>query len=92
MFIRLENIKDSELSWVATTHDTYLVNENPEVLKGLLKWQFLELPLIVKVNEYGERINWDEESEGYIRYQLIKNYMPSSLIKTVKAAEKKELS
>lgn len=45
MFIRLENIKDSELSWVATNHDTYLVNENPEVLKGLLKWQFLELPL-----------------------------------------------
>lgn len=92
MFIRLENVKDSELSWVATNHDTYLVNENPEVLKRLLKWQFLELPLIVKVNEYCERIDWDEESEVYIRYQLIKNYMPSSLIKTVKRAEKKELS
>ena len=91
MFIRLENVKDSELSWVGTNHDTYLVNENPEVLKGLLKWQFLELPLIVKVNEYGERVDWDEKGGDHISYQLIKNYMPSSWIKTVKRAEKEEL-
>lgn len=92
MFIRLENIKDSELSWVATNHDTYLVNENPEVLKGLLKWQFLELPLIVKVNEYGERVDWGEKGEGLIRYQRMLLLLQSFAINTVKAAEKKELS
>lgn len=93
LFIRIENIKDSDLSWVETKHDTYLVHENPKVLKGLLeKWQFLELPLIVQVNEYGKGIDWNDKNAKNVHYQLFRNYLPSSLIKSIRPAKKKELS
>ncbi len=91
MIIRLENIDENELCWVKTKHDTYLVHENPNVLRTLLKWQFLSLPLIIKIDKDGSRVDWKEKKDKNVQYKLVKNYMASSLIKSIRPASKKEL-
>lgn len=91
MFIKLEDIADSDLSWVTTQgEDTCLVYENPEVLKKLLKWQFLELPTIVKIATYDKKVDLGKKTTGVV-FRQITNYIPSSLVKSIKPVDKSAL-